>query len=220
MEIHNFLHIHLKPIPKNSPNEENKKSEMNNPKNFKELISMFNKNINNNKDNIINSKGKPLEINKKGKINIDNNNILNNNLSEKKQELNEKTINTDCNNKLENNEIESENIINKENENLNNKENKENKQENEDIELKIEINKTQIDVLQINKYNELKNEDENINKENEIISNTKEINLLDNDEDDLFSKYESFTELFEYEKAILDYNIIDLTGKNLYLKNF
>ena len=87
MEIHNFLHIHLKPIPKNSPNEENKKSEMNNPKNFKELISMFNKNINNNKDNIINSKGKPLEINKKGKINIDNNNILNNNLSEKKTRI-------------------------------------------------------------------------------------------------------------------------------------
>jgi hypothetical protein len=219
MEIHNFLHIHLKPIPKNSPNEENKRSEMNNPKNFKELISMFNENINNNKENIINSKGKPLEINKKGKINKDNNN-LNNNLSEKKQELNEKTINTNCNNKLENNEIESENIINKENENLNNKENIENKQENEDIELKIEINKTQIDVLQINKYNELKKEDENINKENEIISNTKEINLLDNDEDDLFSKYESFTELFEYEKEILDYNIIDLTGKNLYLKNF
>lgn len=112
----------------------------------------------------------------------------------KKQELNEKTINTDCNNKLENNEIESENIINKDNENLNNKEKIENKQENEDIEY--------------------------INKENEIISNTKDINLLDNDEDDLFSKYESFTELFEYEKAILDYNIIDLTGKNLYLKNF
>ena len=57
-------------------------------------------------------------------------------------------------------------------------------------------------------------------KENVMISIEKDINLLDNDEDDLFSKYESFTELFEYEKAILDYNIIDLTGKNLYLKNF